>query len=130
LSYVWVGDTFINLELVREGYALSYSHPPDVKYQEQFVAAQKSARENGAGLWSVCREESASSTPAAQPSPAATPPACLIKGNISSSGEKIFHLPGCGSYSKTVIDESTGERWFCTEQEALSAGWRKALNCP
>ena len=55
---------------------------------------------------------------------------CLIKGNISASGEKIYHLPGCGSYKKTVITESKGERWFCSEKEAISAGWRKAKNCP
>ena len=54
---------------------------------------------------------------------------CKIKGNISSSDEKIYHLPGCGSYEKTVIDESAGEQWFCSEQEAVAAGWRKAGNC-
>lgn len=54
---------------------------------------------------------------------------CTIKGNISSKKEKIYHLPGCGSYEKTVIDESAGERWFCSEQEAVEAGWRKARNC-
>ena len=36
---------------------------------------------------------------------------------------------GCGSYAKTTIDESKGEKWFCTEKEAQDAGWRKALNC-
>jgi len=55
---------------------------------------------------------------------------CDIKGNISSSGEKIYHVAGCKSYKATKISESKGERWFCTEEEALQAGWRKALNCP
>ena len=54
---------------------------------------------------------------------------CDIKGNISSSGEKIYHEPGCGSYSRTIIDESAGEQWFCSENEAEAAGWRKAKNC-
>jgi len=54
---------------------------------------------------------------------------CEIKGNINDSGEKIYHLPGCDSYVQTQIDESRGERWFCSEAEAQSAGWRKALNC-
>jgi len=53
-----------------------------------------------------------------------------IKGNISSSGEKIYHFPGCGSYNQTKIDESQGERWFTTAAEAEAAGWRKAQNCP
>jgi len=50
-----------------------------------------------------------------------------IKGNISSSGEKIFHVPGGQYYSVTQIDELKGEMWFCTEEEAILAGWRKSL---
>lgn len=48
---------------------------------------------------------------------------CLIKGNISSKGAKIYHLPGSSSYNSTKIDTKAGERWFCTEAEALAAGW-------
>jgi len=51
---------------------------------------------------------------------------CLIKGNISRSGEKIFHVPGQQNYEDTVINEAAGERWFCTAEEAISAGWRAA----
>jgi len=51
---------------------------------------------------------------------------CLIKGNINRSGERIYHVPGQKWYSRTRIDESFGERWFCTEKEAREAGWRKA----
>lgn len=54
---------------------------------------------------------------------------CEIKGNISSKQEKIYHVQGCGSYNQTKIDEAAGERWFCSEQEAVDAGWRKAENC-
>ena len=51
-------------------------------------------------------------------------PACPIKGNISS--EHIYHMPGQRDYCKTVIDESKGERWFCSPEEAEAAGWRAA----
>jgi hypothetical protein len=51
---------------------------------------------------------------------------CLIKGNISDNGERIYHLPGQRYYDKTLIHQNKGERWFCTEQEAVRAGWRKA----
>jgi hypothetical protein len=48
-----------------------------------------------------------------------------IKGNISlNGGQRIYHVPGSRDYDSTKIDESKGERWFCTEQEAVSAGWR------
>lgn len=50
---------------------------------------------------------------------------CLIKGNISPGG-RIYHLPGSDSFEKTRIDETRGERWFCTEAEAREAGWRPA----
>jgi hypothetical protein len=46
----------------------------------------------------------------------------VIKGNISSSGERIYHVPGQRYYDKTRIDVLQGERWFCTEQEAIAAG--------
>lgn len=52
---------------------------------------------------------------------------CDIKGNISyNSGERIYHVPGQTYYDETVIDEAYGERWFCSESAAVSAGWRKA----
>lgn len=56
LRYVWVGDLFVNDYLVREGYAYSYTYPPDVKYSEQFVQAQKEAKEGNRGLWNACKE--------------------------------------------------------------------------
>jgi len=56
---------------------------------------------------------------------------CTIRGNISKkTGEKIYHVPGCDYYEQTRIDPNRGERWFCTEDEAVAAGWRKAYNCP
>jgi len=52
---------------------------------------------------------------------------CAIKGNINREGERIYHLPFQQFYPKTKIDKSRGERWFCTEQEAVEAGWRRSL---
>lgn len=142
LRYVYINDTFVNLSLVQDGYAYSYSYPPDVKYQDRFVEAQRVAREQKKGLWGACPVVSPTPTPtpspAVAPSPASTPSAqesvptpssCAIKGNISSGG-KIYHLPGCNSYEQTEINEVQGEKWFCTEGEAIAAGWRKAKNCP
>jgi micrococcal nuclease len=76
---------------------------------------------------------SVDSGPGATPvssSPTTANSACTIKGNISSNKEKLYHVDGCRSYTATRIDETAGERWFCTEQEAQAAGWRKAGNCP
>jgi hypothetical protein len=52
---------------------------------------------------------------------------CEIKGNISpNTGERIYHTPSQEHYFETVITPSKGERWFCTEDEARNAGWRKS----
>src|SRR5262249_18346337 len=51
---------------------------------------------------------------------------CNIKGNISAAGERIYHIPGQRYYSATHINTRRGERWFCTEEEARTAGWRRA----
>lgn len=54
-------------------------------------------------------------------------PSCNIKGNVSiNSGERIYHLPGQEHYDETIISTDYGERWFCSEDEARAAGWRKA----
>ena len=40
------------------------------------------------------------------------------------SGERVYHTPDSRWYGLTEIDTGAGERWFCTEREALDAGWR------
>ena len=52
--------------------------------------------------------------------------ACNIKGNVNTQGERIYHTPGQRYYEKTVISDSHGERWFCSEKDARAAGWRKS----
>jgi hypothetical protein len=52
---------------------------------------------------------------------------CSIKGNISYvTGERIYHMPGQEFYDATIINPLKGERWFCSEEEAQAAGWRRA----
>jgi len=128
LRYAFLDKLFVNDYLVRQGFAQVSTYPPDVKYQDQFLAAQKEARDNNRGLWSSCQGENVVISQPSQSSVSSQPPDpnCLIKGNISSSGEKIYHMPGQQYYNKTQIDESKGERWFCTEDEAINAGWRKS----
>ncbi|WP_457767631.1 cold-shock protein [Cyanobium sp. ULC082] len=54
-------------------------------------------------------------------------PGCLVKGNVSfDSGRKVYHVVGMEDYEITKISPEKGEQWFCTEQEAVSAGWIRA----
>lgn len=48
----------------------------------------------------------------------------LIKGNVNSKKERIYHVPGWNSYNATVITPSKGERWFKTERQAIDSGWK------
>ena len=128
LRYIWLGNILVNLELVKEGFASASTYPPDVKYQSEFAKAEAEARTAKRGLWQACQNAEPSASSAIMNS--AGPNGCVIKGNIGASGDKIYHLPGCPYYDKTKIDEARGEKWFCTEAEAIAAGWRKALNCP
>lgn len=55
LRYVWLragdGWIFVNLELVRQGYAQVSTFPPDVRWRDVFRDAQRGARDSGLGLW-------------------------------------------------------------------------------
>ena len=55
LRYVWLRDgdgwVFVNLDLVRRGYAQVATYPPDVRWTGTFLAAQRVARAAGLGLW-------------------------------------------------------------------------------
>jgi micrococcal nuclease len=51
LRYVFVDDTFVNFELVNQGYAAAASFPPDVSCDGMFRAAESDARSHEKGLW-------------------------------------------------------------------------------
>ncbi len=51
LAYVFVGATFINLEMVRQRLAVSETIQPNVKYQNEFLKAQKQACSSCLGIW-------------------------------------------------------------------------------
>jgi micrococcal nuclease len=55
LRYVWVDGVMINEKMVRDGYALASSYPPDVRYQDVFLTSQQQAVRENLGLWSSCR---------------------------------------------------------------------------
>ncbi len=57
LRHVWADGVLVSEVLVREGYARVTTYPPDEKYVERFLAVEEEARNEGAGLWSVCSLE-------------------------------------------------------------------------
>lgn len=85
-------------------------------------------------IWSAARpitqdeRAAARATDGLTPAPqsAAAPNNCTIKGNINRKGERIYHLPGQRDCDRTRMDKGAGKRWFCSQEEAIAAGWRKA----
>lgn len=57
LRYVWFRDgerwLFVNLELVRRGFAHAVTYPPDVHWLDVLRRAEREARSAGVGLWAA-----------------------------------------------------------------------------
>ena len=51
LAYVFIGDTMVNAELVKRGYAEVMTIPPDFRHRALLESLQREAREAGRGLW-------------------------------------------------------------------------------
>lgn len=52
LAYLFLEDgTFVNAELLRQGYARILTIPPNVKYHDRFLRLEREAREQRRGLW-------------------------------------------------------------------------------
>ena len=110
--------------LVSMGLALAYR-----QYSDEYVAVEAGAKASRFGMWSgqFVPPWEWRRGKRLDVSPSNDNQSCLIKGNISRSGERIFHVPGGQYYSRTKISPEKGEKYFCSEEEAISAGWRKSL---
>ena len=53
------------------------------------------------------------------------PDGCPIKGQVAG-GSRIYVLPWSPDYDRVRVQKARGERWFCSEQEAVSAGFKAA----
>jgi micrococcal nuclease len=52
LAYAYLPDgTFVNAEIVKQGYASLMTYPPNVKHVDEFQQLYRQARENKVGLW-------------------------------------------------------------------------------
>ena len=56
LAYAYVAETgsFVNLEIVRAGYAQPLTIPPNVAHSTEFVDAARTAEHDNVGLWAAC----------------------------------------------------------------------------
>lgn len=117
LALVYLKDDLVNEEMLVNGLARF----DGTKSQERDVLkeAYDKARQDKIGLFDKCYQEDPEDEK------------CSIKGNIDkTTGRKMYHFPGCREYVTTVVELDLGEHWFCSEKEAVEAGYVKSKNCP
>lgn len=119
-----LNDVDINAWLVASGWAVAYR-----EFSSDYIDAEAAASSARLNIWrgnfkspAEFRREQDSNTG----TDSTNRRACTIKGNISASGELIYHMPGGEFYERTVISTARGERLFCTEKDAQDAGWRRS----
>lgn len=121
LAICFANGEDLNAALVVAGLARAF-----VKYSNRYEALEAEARTRHAGLWQADNMAPWDYRHQRWQMAEATAPAgCAIKGNISSRG-RIYHAPWSAWYAKVKVDPAHGERWFCSESEALAAGFRPA----
>ena len=117
LSYVYLNDLLVNEVMLEEGLAYFITAKPMDSRSFELEKAQTKAKKAERSVWSsLCQTQKEG---------------CLIKGNYRSADTtRIYHTPDCYNYDRISIRDGTSDRWFCTEEEAISAGFRKSLDCP
>lgn len=109
----------IGAELVRRGHAFAAA-----SYFARYASEEAEARAAKVGVW-----QGAALRPAEhraklwEEARQKAPAGCPIKGQISRQG-RIYVLPWSDRYASIAVSEKRGERWFCSEAEAQSAGWK------
>lgn len=128
LAYLYVDGRSVQQQLLETGHArVAYVFPPNTRYLDNFKNAEQQAREQEIGIWqfeNYATErgfDSEAVTHNQERTNAPAPKECKIKGNINSTGAKIYHLPGSSSYEQTKPEE-----WFCSEQEARDNGFKNS----
>ncbi|WGS23521.1 MULTISPECIES: thermonuclease family protein [unclassified Bradyrhizobium] len=143
------GDpTSLSQLLVERGYALNVEASASGRFQPD----EGAAKDSRAGLWRGCfvaphdfrrgkkdgpllgaacpadREQQIRD--ALFPSDPPMPASCNIKGKYAVRARVtgdigIYHLQACRSYPALT----NPDRWFCSEEDAQAAGFRRAYNC-
>ena len=119
IATCYAKDLDIGAEMVRHGHAWAF-----IRYSRAYVTEEAVARTAKAGIWRAATQSPWDCrTVKWKVAEQQAPEGCPIKGNISRNG-RIYHPPWSPWYSRTKITVEKGERWFCSEAEAVAAGWR------
>ncbi|WP_261133725.1 thermonuclease family protein [Bacillus sp. Marseille-Q3570] len=124
LAYAYdLEGNMLNEKLLEKGFArVAYIFPPNTKYVDRFQKIQRDAQKKEVGIWSLenyVAEDGFNQEGSEPGNSKEKDSSCTIKGNINSSGEKIYHMPDGQYYEITKPEEM-----FCSELEAQEAGFR------
>jgi len=138
----------LNALMVRAGFALDFEPYAKGRFKDD----EAGARDNRRGLWKgcfvapaefrrgkkdgalfggSCRSDKDRETRAVLfPNYPVMPPGCSIKGKLAvrariTGNVGVYQLQGCRNYPTLTKPD----RWFCSEEDAQAAGYRKAYNC-
>jgi endonuclease YncB( thermonuclease family) len=121
LGTCFVDSRNVNAEMIRLGLAWAFA-----RYSQVYVADEAQARAAHVGIWQGASQPAWEYRAKAWTDHAEEAPnGCAIKGNVTASGH-IYHMPWSPWYDKVRISGHTNKRWFCSEAEAVAAGWRPA----
>ncbi|MET0568594.1 MAG: thermonuclease family protein, partial [Hyphomicrobiaceae bacterium] len=113
------GTTDIGAALVNAGHV--FAEPGFMSSYAKQEAAAKSAK---LGLWSGESERPSDFRARTwEEAKRSAPEGCPIKGQLAGNA-KLYVLPWSADYHRVRVSKARGERWFCSEQEAISAGWK------
>jgi endonuclease YncB( thermonuclease family) len=107
-------------DLVTEGHAFAAS-----SLFGGYAFLEADAKQKKAGVWAGDAERPEAYREKLWDAAKKTAPdGCPIKGRVNTSGAKVYVLPWSGDYASASVRTTKGERWFCSEREAVAAGWR------
>lgn len=124
---IYVDGVSVQETLLEEGLArVAYIFPPSTRYLYDFENASEIAEEKNIGVWEIAEYvtdrgfNTAVMTNNSTKDKMRTADKCNIKGNINRQGKKIYHISSGKYYEQTNTEE-----WFCSEQEAIKAGFKR-----
>jgi endonuclease YncB( thermonuclease family) len=108
-------------ELVRHGYVFAQD-----SILARYAGEERAARAARAGMWIGDVERPAAYRAKLwEEARRRAPEGCPIKGQVAGS-TRFYVLPWSPGYERARVQTARGERWFCSEQEAVAAGFKAA----
>lgn len=107
LAYVFLPDSrFVNLEMLRKGYAFCLFHGPNDRYNTLFLKVQREAMKAGRGIWNLWEDAG--------------------QGYLGNRRSRRFHLKAC-PFGRTISPKN--RVYFSSRWDAFWAGYAPAKRC-